>query len=612
MRNRKLEKKGTGVVRTAFSLLPKPDKRKVIITAIFQASLSVLDLIGIGLVGILGALAVVGIQSAQPGTRIESVLAFLQLSQSTLQVQIAVIGGLAALVMIIKTILSLFVTRRILHFLSHRASRLTTLVTGKLVSQSIQDVNAKSSQEMIYVLTSGINSIMIGIIGTSVIFVADTFLLTIVMCALLYVDPLTSLLSALVFLSVGVYLYKSMSQKSHNLGMKFAELTILANQRTLEIMLSYRELLASNRRAHYLKKIEGIRDELAGTQAELNFFPNISKYALESAVVLAALAISASQFIFQDARHAVGTLAVFLAAGSRIAPAVLRLQQGAIHIRSSYGSAIPTFELIKKLELTPELRIEIETEEFVHKGFSPEIFIKDISYKFSSAEDNILTNFNLTIHKFAICALVGPSGSGKSTVLDLILGVANPSQGQVLVSGKPPLEAISSWPGAIAYVPQDVTVSMASIRENVCLGFDYKTEYEERILECLKKAQLSEFIENLPKGLNTLIGEGGLKLSGGEKQRLGIARALFTSPEILILDEATSSLDGSTESNLMDAIYGLKDDVTVLLVAHRLSSIIHADRIFYLENGRIEAEGTFDEVRKQVEDFDTQARAMGL
>jgi ABC-type multidrug transport system fused ATPase/permease subunit len=197
-------------------------------------------------------------------------------------------------------------------------------------------------------------------------------------------------------------------------------------------------------------------------------------------------------------------------------------------------------------------------------------------------------------------------------MIDVLLGVLNPDEGTVLISGLPPMQAVTKWPGAISYVPQDVSIAAGSIRQNVALGYPLEVATDDLVLKALKVAHLDEFVADLPEGLDTQVGERGAQLSGGQRQRLGIARAMFTCPHLLVLDEATSSLDGETESNISEAINTLKGSTTVVMIAHRLSTVRNADMVVYLSDGQILAKGTFQQVRESVPDFDRQARLMGL
>ena len=161
-------------------------------------------------------------------------------------------------------------------------------------------------------------------------------------------------------------------------------------------------------------------------------------------------------------------------------------------------------------------------------------------------------------------------------------------------------------------MPQDILISNGTVRENVMLGFDSNPIYDQRVKSAIEIAQLSEFVQALPKGLDQPMGDRGTSISGGQRQRLGIARAIFTAPRLLVLDEATSALDGETEANISSAIQAFRGDVTVLMIAHRLSTVLTADRVIYMDKGEIKAQGSFEEVRREVPDFDRQANLMGL
>jgi ABC-type multidrug transport system fused ATPase/permease subunit len=308
----------------------------------------------------------------------------------------------------------------------------------------------------------------------------------------------------------------------------------------------------------------------------------------------------------------VATLSVFLAAGSRIAPAVLRVQQGSVTIRGNLGIAAPTLDLIEFLGDADQIENVDDSVDIRHDGFEGKIEVRDVSLTYPTKEIPAISNISLDIPAGKSVAFVGTSGAGKTTIIDVILGVLNPDKGTVKISGKPPLETFAKWPGAVSYVPQDVVISNGTIRENVALGFPIAVATDELVIDALRVAQLDDFVANLPNGLDTPVGERGAKISGGQRQRLGIARAMFTKPLLLVLDEATSSLDGETEANITDAINALRGSTTVVIIAHRLSTIRDADIVVYLADGKVTAVGTFEEVRASVPDFDKQAKLMGL
>jgi ABC-type multidrug transport system fused ATPase/permease subunit len=208
--------------------------------------------------------------------------------------------------------------------------------------------------------------------------------------------------------------------------------------------------------------------------------------------------------------------------------------------------------------------------------------------------------------------MVGSTGAGKSTLADLILGVIDADTGSITISGCTPRDAVVRWPGAIAYVPQVVGLTEGSVRENVALGLPDPAIDDDLVWEALERAHLAPFLRDTREGLDTIIGERGVRLSGGQRQRLGIARALYTKPRLLVLDEATSALDAETEQAITDTLRELEGQVTTVTIAHRLATIRFADEVLFLQDGLIKARGTFDEVRASTPDFDRQAQILGL
>ena len=601
----------SGIARSA-KALDRRDRQKIFLVIILQIILGIVDLIGVAIVGILGALAVTGVQSGRTGSRVEWALEMLNLDNLSFQSQVGFLGALATILLVSRTIFSAFFVRKTYFFLSRRGAKISANLISKVLSQSLVSLNSRTNQETLYRITTGVSTITTGILGTTVSLVSDGSLLIVMTIGLLVVDPIMAGSTLLVFSSVGILLFRLMHMRARTLGEQNAMLSIKSSEKILEVLSSYRESVVRNRRTYYSREIGNLRYELANTEAELSFMPNVSKYVIESTMVLGALLISAAQFATQDASRAVATLAVFMAAGSRIAPAVLRFQQGALQIRSSLGSASPTLDLIEELREIQVLDTNVDELDLEHKGFRPNLEINAVSFSYPNNECKAIDEVTIHADAGTSIALVGPSGAGKTTLVDILLGVLNPSHGKTLISGVSPIEAVTMWPGAIAYVPQDIFISNGTIRENVSLGYPLDEATDTLVLEALQIAQLDSFVSSLPLGLDTPVGDRGARLSGGQRQRLGIARAMFTKPRFLVLDEATSSLDGVTEASISDSINVLKGRVTLVLIAHRLSTVLNADKIAYLSEGKIISVGTFDEVRSKVPDFDIQAKLMGL
>ena len=596
----------------SISILSRADKQKIAAVVFLQICMGWLDLLGVLAIGLLGALSVTGLQSQNPGDRVSQVLRILHIVDGTFQTQASIIGALALVLLVGRTILSIFFTRRILFFLSRRGAKISANLISRLLAQPLLTVQMRTTQETLYAVTGGVVIITLGILATAVIFVSDAALLIIMALGLFVVDPITALGTFLIFALIGSALYRSMHVKAKTLGVETSVLNIQSNEKIVEVFSSYRESVVRNRRDYYAREIGKVRLALANANAEMSFMPYVSKYVIETSVVLGALLISATQFFLQDSMHAVATLGIFLAAGTRIAPAVLRLQQGLITIRGALGQAAPTLDLIDMLGDASMIENVDDSLNIVHDGFIPEIQVSNASLTYPNKSIAAISNITLNIPSGSSVAFVGPSGAGKTTMIDVLLGVLNPDEGSVLISGLPPLLAVAKWPGAVSYVPQDVVIAAGTIRENVAMGYPPEVATDELVMDALKVAHLDKFVAELPHGIDTQVGERGTKMSGGQRQRLGIARAMFTQPHLLVLDEATSSLDGETEASITDAIHALRGSTTVVVIAHRLSTVRDANIVVYLSGGKIIAKGTFDEVRKVLPDFDRQAKLMGL
>ncbi|MDO8463818.1 MAG: ABC transporter ATP-binding protein [Gallionella sp.] len=286
----------------------------------------------------------------------------------------------------------------------------------------------------------------------------------------------------------------------------------------------------------------------------------------------------------RDITSIVPTLGLFALASFRLMPSVSRVLSSAMSMR--YGLAVVGV-------LHDELKLNVpETAAKDTNGtaFQHEIRLTDLSYAYPDAAESTLSNLSIVINKGEFIGFIGSSGAGKSTLVDIILGLLAPSAGQVRVDGQDISQNLRHWQDQIGYVPQSIYLTDDTLKRNVAFGLPNEQIDTAAVWRAIQAAQLEDFVASLPDGLETIVGERGIRLSGGQRQRIGIARALYHEPSVLVLDEATSALDTNTEQGVMDAVTVLRKNKTIIVVAHRLSTVEHCDRLYRLERGKVAEE----------------------
>ena len=310
------------------------DRKKVTLATAYQILLSVLDLLGVALIGVIGALSINGIQSKKAGNRVEQLLRFLNLDNLSFQQQVAVLGGIATLVLIAKTILSILISRRILNFLSSRSAKISPKILRKLLNQDLTEINKYSQQEIIYASTTGVQNLTTGVIAATSNLLVDTSLLLVLFLGLAFVSPLLAITTLVTFTIIAVILNNLMRNKAFALGSDEMKFSVESNEKIWEILNTYREATVRSTRDQYVDEIGQIRLKVSNAIAQKIFLPYIGKYVMEVSMIVGALLISGVQFYFYDATAAITGLTLFMAATTRIAPAILRLQQGLVQIKN--------------------------------------------------------------------------------------------------------------------------------------------------------------------------------------------------------------------------------------------------------------------------------------
>ena len=602
------------VISTALKLLDKRRRKKLILVTFVQALLSVLDILSVAIIGIVTAIALSGIQSQDTDGVAAKVLQFLKLENYSFQAQVAFLGITAALFMILKTFFSAFMMNRILQFLSHTASTTSRSLLSKLVSKPWEFLKQLDSQKILFSVTTGVYALVIGALGSTVQIVTEIALILIMIIALIVVDPIITIGAFLFFALIMLIQNKVLNKTSQVISFKHSTYTIDTNNQILNIFRFYRELYVRNAVAKTVDEVGSNLDSTMQLNAKMKFLPNISRYVMESSLVLGALLLAATQFILEDAITAITTLTIFLAASSRIAPSLIRLQNALLGLSSAVGGSRQVLEIIGSMSSADNsssaiVELGLTNESSESKSDPAEIEFRNVSFNFSDEKNKFLfLDLNFRINQGKFVAIVGPSGSGKTTLVDLMLGLYSPIQGQILIQGKSPRQAITENPKLFGYVPQEARLLNSSILDNLNLGLSSEISTGNKIEKLLERLNLSSLSRGDGPIGDILVGENGVLLSGGQRQRLNLARALTSEPMILILDEATSALDYETEKIVIELLQSLKGKATVVAIAHRISTIMHADEILYVNNGKIEVSKSLNELKAKVPGIEEEAK----
>lgn len=357
-------------------------------------------------------------------------------------------------------------------------------------------------------------------------------------------------------------------------------------QAVLEALGGIKEIKVLNRERVFVEEYNEEYKDYAESNRRFKVYAMIPKPVMETISISGLLLIVCIKVALgADAASFIPTISVFAMAAFRMLPSANRIAEYLSRIMFSKPAIDAIYHDLKEIEsLLENMKAAEDTADIT---FEKEITVRKISFHYPNTEKNVFFDASLVIPKNKSVAFIGPSGQGKTTMADIILGLLEPQKGEVLVDGVNIRKGIPAWNRKLGYIPQTISLLDASIRDNILFGIGKDNIDENRLQEALKEAQLKEFIDTLEDGLDTVIGEGGVRLSGGQRQRIGIARALYHNPEVLVLDEATSALDNDTEAAVMGAIDYLAGSKTLIIIAHRLSTIRNCDLVYRIEGGEV-------------------------
>jgi ABC-type bacteriocin/lantibiotic exporter with double-glycine peptidase domain len=564
------------------------DRIKLLLLALSQLALSILDLIGLLAIGAVTTLSINLISGSAPSGAQADLLELGIFRDSSFENVIIVLASSSAALLILKTFSSAVISRKIVGFLAYREAIFSAVYVDNLLKSSPQAVLAKSSHYLYGVTSAGANSAFTVSLSQITTLLVETFSIFVIFIGLSFID-ITITIPTILFFGVSGYITSVLLSKTfQKTGKENFLLGMSANEYLFNVSSSVREIHVANQEKRISERFREIR--LASFRAAKSraFAALLPKYVAEITLVIGSIFIAGTQILLKDMKSAIAGLVVFLAMGSRILPSILRIQNAFMEIQAA---DFPSKNFIEEFEFASneENKFVDELSDLNHDlNFTPKITLRKVFAKYPESRDLVLSDISIEINPGDFVAIVGPSGGGKTTLVDLILGIMKPLSGEILINDMEPDRTIAYFPDAIRYVPQDVFILPASIAENLTWPHPYSPMQELRIKQILEKVELSNWLASQVYGLHTVLDVAGKSLSGGQRQRLGIARALFSEPTLLFLDEATSSLDVETEKIITDRILNFKNSMTKVVIAHRLSTVEKANRIFYVNNGELQ------------------------
>lgn len=556
-----------------------------------------LDLIALAGVGLIGSIATGGL-----GTGAALSFFSIQLDLKTVDSFVLIVSSVAGL-FILKSLLGSALLRVTTRFLAGVEARASRDIAAYLFSGSLTRLKSQPKGKQQWLLTESTHVAFSTMLFAGASASSEASLLVLVFAFFFWVDASSALaLMAYFVVVLGVFQFL-VNGRLLRLGERLGNSLVGVNETLLILNKVYREASVLGVRGYFLKRFDHHRTIYARDLMLHRFVMGLPRFFIETALMGGLLLWIIWQSSRGDLSESLVTTGVFLAGGLRMMAAMLPLQNAINELRTFAPQASAAQDMLAQVRTSRDNSLSPSPEEENERKpgtIGCQIELRNVSFSFSEHEKPLIRGISLSIQPGTLTAIIGPSGAGKTTLADLILGIYEPTDGEILADGGAPASFLRMRPGVVGYVPQKPETIAGSVADNVALGEEASDRDESRIREVLSQVGLSKVVSELPLGIHSQLGSHSDGLSGGEIQRLGIARALYRRPSLLVLDEPTSALDSGNEALVTETIKSLRQEVTIIVIAHRLSTIRGADLVYYIEDGLVRAEGSFDEVRRKI------------
>jgi ATP-binding cassette subfamily C protein len=566
-----------------------------------RAFLSLLDLIGILAIGFVVTSTAIFLTSGSDPNR---VLEFAGLKIPAVNAQSLPWVSAGVLVLFLaKAVFSVVLTRRAAFFVAMVEARSAKTIAEISFGGDLGEARKRSREEVMFAIQVGSPAAFNALLNAVNAFVTESALFVLICIGFLFVDPGATLAAIIYFGIIAFVMQYFVGSLMSQAGEVGAQGSVDANAAISDLLSVFRELLVLGKRGKYIEGIYRARVAAANGSATQYYLTGMPRYIIEAALLVGVALFVLAQALAGDIVKSAATIGVFLSGGFRLTAALLPLQNALLIITGALPASKKAHDILQTLHSGEAVSMENpepqeQAFEAKNQQMSSAIGVNfdGVSFSYSDSERPAIISASFAIRPGTQVALMGPSGAGKSTIADLLCNVLKPSHGTISRFDELGRASDSNYQGRVSYVPQRPGLVSGTILENVALAEETDHVDRGQALEALRLAHLADMIEELPEGLDTPLGKLQDGLSGGQMQRLGLARALYTKPGLLVMDEATSALDAESEAEIQKALDAMRGKVTVVLIAHRLNTIQHADKVILVEDGQVKDSGTFKEL----------------
>jgi ATP-binding cassette subfamily C protein len=600
-------------LKEAWNFVDRPIKRLFGLLLAVRLFTNFFDLAGTALMAILVGY-VVGVVGGNP--QIDLILPIINLfnlENLSIRSQALALGLITLSVFVLKPLIVMPVSKFISFGIHRQGANLTNNLLNKFSNLPLSSVRKWSSPEVNYATVSGIPTVL-SLLWTGISLIADSALILMFFVALFISNTFVTLgLLVYVILLFGLLSWINGNRIS-TAGSKAGKASSDSTKSVLELLSMFRELFVSNRLAFQVSNLRKARLEQGEATAMVEWLAQLPRYVIDTALILGIVVVAVGQSGAPSISVAASSTALFLTAALRILPTIAPIQGSINSIKNMKGltERVHNFSRFVESEIIDRNHY-LNTLKNNHSSNNQFVIaVNNLSMSYLTTEKPAITDINFQIKSGSTLAIIGASGSGKTTLADCLLGLLEPTSGKVEIDGTSPEIYRTINSGSVAYVSQDVALIDGSIRQNVAFALPDSEINDTKIYSALKRAHIDEFVRSLAQNLDTVVGERGTRLSGGQRQRIGIARALYSDPKILVLDEATSALDAETEAAITGMLKELHGQVTIISIAHRLSTVMHSDLVLFLRDGKLAGSGKFEDLIQQHPDLAHQAELLGI